>query len=399
MAKKEKKNGYYYAFIAIILIIAIIICLLDYNFRLGLINWDDVLQTNGSNDGSPEESVKVDKVGNLVVTFIDVGQGDAILIEFPDGKNMLVDAGNDTKAVEKALDKHLTRNGKKLTLHYVVSTHSDADHIGSMDYVYANYEVLKSYRPYTRYTDKNALNFPVGFNIGKSEKNSITYYEYLENLRKENDNWEFFTDKSEISCTVSDGNQSYPYSVDFVMPYAQVTSDFDVFKDDVNEVSSIFTVEFAGFKILFTGDIEGDAERLFVKYFNENESEKSLIDCDLLKVAHHGSYTSSSSDFLELVNCEYSVISCGIDNKYNHPNTTALERIISSTTVYRTDLQGDIVLTVTPNGDKYFTTQINEFDGYRLYSADELEEMDREEKERGEKGIIDKVKEYKENLQ
>ena len=80
----------------------------------------------------------VETLRDFEVYFIDVGQGDATLIKFPDGKNMLVDGGRNDKETEEKLDEYLTENGKKLTIDYCVATHSDADHVGSLDYVYKN---------------------------------------------------------------------------------------------------------------------------------------------------------------------------------------------------------------------------------------------------------------------
>ena len=128
MAKKKKKSKkYYYVFVAIVLIVVLIVTFLDYKYRFGIVDWAQILQTDSETSES-HESVEVDSIGNLKITFIDVGQGDAILINFPDGKNMLVDAGEDSAKDE--IEEYLTVNGKKLVLDYVVATHTDSDHIG-----------------------------------------------------------------------------------------------------------------------------------------------------------------------------------------------------------------------------------------------------------------------------
>ena len=92
----------------------------------------------------------VDKLQNLTIRFLDVGQGDCIFITCPAGKNMLIDAG-EHKENRDVIDKYLTNGGKKVTLDYCVATHPDSDHIDNMPYVYEQYDVLRSYRLRTEF--------------------------------------------------------------------------------------------------------------------------------------------------------------------------------------------------------------------------------------------------------
>ncbi len=378
MARKKKKNNkYYYAFVAIVLIIVILVAILDYNFRFGIVNWDEIFV---SETESEKESQKVNvagQIGNLTVTFIDVGQGDAILINFPDGTNMLVDAGENGS--EDELEEHLIVNGEKLVLDYVVATHTDSDHIGAMDYVYENYTVKYSYRPYVKFS--GASSFPEGFkNEGYNPKASNTYKNYLNGVANEGTENVFFTDSTDINVLVETETETIEYKVDFVMPYAKTVEGFKDFSDS-NDFSSVMIIEFAGRKIMLTGDMEKDAEAKFVDYYTLNPEGVNLLDCDVLKVAHHGSATSSTSAFLNLIKPEHSVISCGVcHGTYMHPREEALNNLIGvSSKIYRTDLQGTVTLVITPSGEMSFTTQTHEFDEYLLNSAEELEQLNMKE--------------------
>ena len=380
MAKrKNKSKKYYYIFIAIILIVVLVVSLLDYKFRFGIIDWDKVFQVETDSSGS-KESVEVDEIGNLKITFMDVGQGDAILINFPDGKNMLIDAGENS--AEDVLDKYLTVNGKKLVLDYVVATHTDDDHIGSMDYVYENYQVNYSYRPYVKYSGD--YTFGAGFiNEGYHPKATPTYGDYLKGVSNEGTKNVFFTDDTDFSFTVTAGDKTCEYSIDFVMPYVKTLDGFKDFSNS-NDFSSVMILEFAGKKVMLTGDME----KLFTEYYVKNTSEIASLDCDVLKVAHHGSATSSSMGFLNLIQPEISVISCGVcHGKYKHPTKQALDNLIAiGSTIYRTDLQGTVTLVITPSGEMSFTTQTHEFDDLLLLDAESIKDRKKE------------IEDFKENL-
>ena len=372
MAKKSKKSKkYYYIFVSIVVIIALLVAILDYRFSFGIVDWNQIFPEDRGGGKETIKTVQVDEIGNLTVKFIDVGQGDAILITFPDGTNMLIDAGDNKNSVKSALDKHLKPNSKKAYIDYVVLTHADADHVGSMPYVYDNYEVGYTFRPYTKST-ASKYTFSNSYNTGISKQESIVYNTWLENVKNEKCDWEFFTDKSDFTYVFETEEKNYQLRVDFLMPYIQSVNDYELFGNDLNEISAIVMIEYAGIKLLFTGDIENDAEECFVTYYKDNPTLADLVDCDVLKVAHHGSDSSSTLSFINMVNPEYSVISCGIGNKYNHPSHDSLERLVAISAVYRTDLQGDITFTITPNGEIIKQTQFSQYNEY--LSCDALDD-------------------------
>ncbi|MBO4323407.1 MAG: hypothetical protein J5836_01975 [Clostridia bacterium] len=332
-----------------------------------------------------QESVSVDEIKDLKVTFIDVGQGDGILVNFPDGKNMLVDFNEcDTSVV----DKYLTENGEKMTIDYLVATHPDYDHIGKLQYVYDNYEVKYSFRPYVLSEYESSSKFNSDFNLGVDiNQNSKAYYNYINSVYEYNRNsWEFFKNDSDFSCDVIVGENTYTYSVDFVMPYINELSDYSSF-NGANNFSAIIMIEYAGRKILFTGDAENEdgskknsgAEYKFYDYYSKNNS--AYVDCDVLKVAHHGSKSSSDRKFLNLVKPEYAVISCGVGNNYSHPAATTLNNLMSvqsglsgvnGTGIYRTDIQGSVTLKINSSGDMNFSVETTENDAYKLYSCEQI---------------------------
>ena len=381
---KKSSKKYYYAFVAVVLIIVLAVTLLDYKFRFGIVNWGDILNESSESisDSNSNLETEVDEIKDLKITFIDVGQGDAILVNLPDGKNMLIDAGESSAKDE--LDEHLIINGEKIKLDYVIATHTDSDHIGSMSYIYENYQVGYSYRPFVKYNGNIGL--PETFtNEGYEPKNTKTYGEYLSSIANEGTPYSYFTDASDFTVSVSAGEVNTEYSIDFAMPYAKTTEGFSSFKDS-NDFSAVIIIEFAGRKILLSGDMEAEAEERFVEYYQENPSGVNLLDCDVLKVAHHGSETSSTIDFLNLIKPEYAVISTGVcHGTYMHPRALALNNLSAiGATIYRTDLQGTITLTITTEGEISFDYQFGTYNQYLLDDAYAIEHLK------------DEIKNYKE---
>lgn len=321
-------------------------------------------------DGTKQEN------GTLTVRFIDVGQGDCIFVNFPDGKNMLIDSGSALKYPENraVLDKYLKRNGVPCVIDYCVATHADEDHVGNMPYVYENYTVKHTYRPFQKYTG-GIEEYPSDFNDGVSGdfSDKTSYNDYLKAVNAENGDWEFFTDGSDFTNTVVYNGTDYEYTVDFMLPYAKTTGGFESFVKS-NDFSPFIMLKYAGRKILFTGDAEEKAMAKFMAYY-KNEGEE-LVDCDALKVAHHGSLTSSDVDFLDLVKPEYAVISCRSDstNDYGHPDKTIIDRLLdivadglssgSDGGLYRTDIHGTVTLTIGLDGKMTVTKEFSDFDGY-----------------------------------
>lgn len=233
------------------------------------------------------------------VHYIDVGQGDCELIEC-DGEYMLIDAGwpeNGGEVVDYILDLGVDR------LEYLVCSHGDADHCGGFS------EVLK-------YIDVDTVF------VNPYGSDSVFYSIFLNKL-----------DDEGLEPTVPEAGESYSLgtaTVRFLGP----AEDFG----DSNENSLIVRVEYGETAFLFTGDVQqlGEASLL--------ESGADL-KCDVLKVAHHGSYTSTSYRFLYEADPDMAVISCGKDNEYGHPHDVVLDRLSDAgVKVFRTDTDGTVVI-------------------------------------------------------
>lgn len=377
--KREKELQKFVACLVVIIIITVIVLAVfyisnGYKFDFGFLKKEsESVSVNYS---------EVDNVRDLKVYFIDIGQGDCIFIELPDGRNMLIDTGDKRTDGKAKIDKYLRdEKGNKVTIDYCVATHPDSDHIGLMPYVYEQYDVLKSYRPYVYSENKSASALPYELNKGIKIKNSSNiYYDYITNVNAEQTYWEFFKDDSDFSngFTGKDG-EIYEYTVNFVMPYADNLNDYQYFTTP-NDFSAVIMLEYADRKILFTGDIEYEtgkkgAEQSFIREFST--SNPVMVDCDVLKVAHHGSDSSTSPEFLSLVKPEYSVISCGLSNKHRHPLKSTLDNLVNcGSEIYRTDLQGTIILTIDSKGKMTLEKQTDKYDGKILDDGDTIKQYE-----------------------
>ena len=245
--------------------------------------------------------------GSTLVEAIDVGQGDAFLISNEEYGNILVDTGETDHAQD--LVSHLKeRDIEKID--YIIITHPHADHIGGMCDVLDNFEVGKVYMPKMSHTTSSFKNM-----LSKMEEKNL-----------------YFTEaKSGVEIKLSDTD-----NIKFISP----TKDMDL--GDLDNSDAVCVLNTNGRKVLFTGDIFEEAE---LKIMNK------IGKVDILKVAHHGSYKSTSDKFLEKIQPTYAMIGVGEDNKYSHPSTETLNRLEQhDVKVYRTDLDGNIAFIIDKNG-------------------------------------------------
>ncbi len=308
------------------------------------------------------QTTVVETLDDLKIHFVDVGQGDCIIIEFPDGKNMIIDSGENSGENENAISAYASK------LHitkfdYMLLTHQDSDHVGNMDYVFEKFEIGYVFKPYTLSAyDNDVNNYGVddlvdGLNEGNTGSDAFVsttqaYFKFLLGIQLEGCGYESFNLDSDFSNKVKYNNVEYEYKFDFLTPTADVQ---DVKYEDPNDYSPICVLEYAGKKILLTGDAEKEAENEYVARYGNS------INIDVLKVGHHGSLTSSQASFLSAIDPESAVICVGEGNKHNHPRQETLDRLDAymgaTGKIYRTDNNGDIKLSITMNGEMSYEVE------------------------------------------
>jgi len=248
---------------------------------------------------------------NLKIHFIDVGQGDSILIEEADGQKILVDGGDRSNQITAEIINYL-KDQKVKKLDYIISTHPHADHIGGLVDIIDSFEV------------ENVLD------SGKIHS-SKTYENYLIKIDRENINFETPREGDKLKLGQSE--------IIFLHP------DQKIDQYDLNNSSLVFVLKFFQHKFLFTGDIEKEIE-------SELLQKNPELKVNLIKVPHHGSRSSSSAEWISKLKPEVAVIQVGADNHYGHPAAEVIELYQNEgARVYRNDLNGDIV--ITTDGSNY----------------------------------------------
>jgi beta-lactamase superfamily II metal-dependent hydrolase len=283
----------------------------------------------------------------LQVHMLDVGQGDSILIISPEGKSVLIDAG-DTGRGKIVLDALKRYNVNQLD--YFIATHAHADHIGGADEVINATKVLNvidsGVVPPTRSSDEST-NKNAKPKSGKSTDLPTTksYLDFLEAVKKNGSNYAH----AEPGTKYDLGGGAQLTVLAPIQPFFtkdQLRSG----GNEPNANSVVVRLDYGDFSMLFTGDAEAQTEE---RMMNKGEN----ISAKVLKVGHHGSKYASSENFLKSVKPEIALISDAENNRYGHPSQAALDRLKAiGAKLYRTDLQGEITITTngkTQNGKLY----------------------------------------------
>lgn len=302
-------------FVFLVFVVVVLVVVALVHFLVGPELADRLPGREPAVDGPADEeltdTLAVDIEGIYQVHFIDVGQGDAILVRSP-GFNMLVDGGDRYTGVVGylvglAID----------TLNLVVSTHPHADHIGGLPDVLNNFVVLEVIDPGVVHTTRLFTNYlevierlDIPFTIGRAgmrrELDSLSYYEILHPLEP------------------SDRH--------------------------LNDASVVMWLVFNQIRVLLTGDIERRSEAEILE-------RSPQLSSQVLKVAHHGSRTSSTAAFLEAVAPEAAIVFVGEDNRYGFPHPETMQQLAAmNALVFRTDLSGTIIM-YTDGTDYYFETE------------------------------------------
>ncbi len=263
----------------------------------------------------PEARLDVLAPDRLRVSFIDVGQGDAALVEFPGGRTMLIDAGMGSEeydAGEHIVIPFLKRRGIS-TLDWFVATHPHADHIGGAARVFEAFDV------YTVIESGQGTDDPV-------------YLRY----RQARDAERAAVLKARPYDTTLAVNGARVY---LLYPHSNVVrEDSSDPYTNLNNTSVVLKLVFGDVSFLFVGDLEREGEAELSRMFG------SFLAADVLKVGHHGSNTSSTEEMIALVRPHYAVISVGRNNTFHHPSEDVIERLQAfGADVVRTDEEGAIV--------------------------------------------------------
>ena len=248
----------------------------------------------------------------MTLQILDVGQGDAIYIESPDGKRMLIDAGPQgakNQIVEFLASKSITR------LDAIMVTHGHADHVGKMLKVLNAVEVGQ--------VISSGFFHPTGMNediLAAMKNKSIP-----------------------MKVVVAGDSFKLGEYLDFKVIYPEKDAGLPAIS--VNDTSLVVKLTYGDVSFMLTGDAEHFTEELVVKYRPKD------LDADFLKAGHHGSETASGNPFLDAVTPKVALISCGENNKFSHPHKSTLDRFSErGIKVLRTDRDG--TLTITTDGKK-----------------------------------------------
>lgn len=372
-AYKANPKAFVISIVAIVLVIAIATAVVYFAFPD---TWDKIVSMIVKDD---QHSGLARGDGELLVHMLDVGQGDCIYIQLPDGKDMVIDCANyndDKKYEDKTfdyLDTYITDD----TVEYLMLTHCDSDHVYFMDELLERYQVEKLFMPNvlaapgtdtkskkelqdridaldtSRFTDKDTIG-------------TVTYAEFFIAALTE-PNCEIVLNVDPDANTNSVIIEETTYRLVFYCPTQEYYDDSNLNSAErKNAISPIGILEYNGRRIMLTGDSNELNEPLVVE-------RTGKIDCDVLKVGHHGSATSTLNPFLDAYTFEYAIISCNTyGNKFNHPRQSTLDRLKAhDIAVYRTDNNGNIVVSVDKDGNIKITTQKewNKDENYKGYST------------------------------
>lgn len=297
---KKSSGGARFTVVTFVVLIVVALCYLGYTYLAPMLGIG--LTETGSETRQP---VTLD--GEMQLHVIDVGQGDSTLIMSKDGI-VLVDAGPGS--AEDSLVEYLKDVGIT-TIDYAIFTHPDEDHIGGADVVINNFEV------------KNVI-------MPNATKTTKTFEKMIEAIEQSNAN--VIEATSGASYTLGD--------IAF-----RVLAPNKASYSATNNYSVVVKLTYGNNTFMLTGDAESESEsEILAKY------PASELRADFLKVGHHGSSTSTSTAFLTAVSPSIASISCGEDNKYNHPHRETIEKLQGANIkVYRTDLLSTIVFVCDGN--------------------------------------------------
>ena len=249
------------------------------------------------------------------INLIDVGQGDSTLIVTPKNKKILIDGGgNENYDIGANVLIPYLLNKKIKQIDYLMISHFDTDHVGG------TFKVLEKLKV------KQVI-------ISQQKEDSSNFQKFLEIAKKRN-----------IKIIVVKAGDKIQIEKNIYIDILWPTEKMKIEDNPLNNNSIVAKLIYENTSILFTGDIEAEAEKEIVKKYDKN------LKSDILKVAHHGSKTSSTQDFIDKVNPKIALIGVGYKNKFDHPSYTTIKTLEKrKIKIYRTDLMGEINIKIINN--------------------------------------------------
>lgn len=315
MAKRRrKKKGGLFGTVLVLVIAAGVFLWQQEDYRQIALSWlDDTFHETTKDSSQPlsDGNVVQNVEGEAKIWYLDVGQADSMLLQLPNGNEweyVLIDAG--TGQTEEALVSWLQEQGVT-DIAAVIATHPHEDHIGGMDAVLEAIPVESLYMP----------------KVKESLTPTTRCYEQMLDAA-EAQQVQAVKGQSGVTVYEEDG-----VKLELVGPEPQKEY------DDLNEYSLVAKLTVGGKSFLFTGDSSEQAEADMIEAGED-------LKADVLKIGHHGSSTATTEAFLQAVNPQVAVISCGKDNSYGHPHEETMQRLQEKAmTIYRTDEDGTILAT------------------------------------------------------
>jgi len=271
---------------------------------------------------------------DLQINFLDIGQGDATFITFPDGQQMLIDCAIDARILE-ALGRAMPFYDR--TIDYLVVTHPDQDHYGGCIDVIDRYDIGT-----------------IVYN-GFEKEDTVFYHAFMDAVASSGAEYHVLTEPE--MWDIGNTTVSYLYPHTDLSQYPNIPeSEKDT---GSNNSSIVMLLDHGDTEILLTGDGETELEEFLLREYGME------LDVDILKAGHHGSSSSSIEPFVAVTTPAHVVFSAGRDNSYGHPSARVLKRFERiGSTIWRTDTMGDIVVTVGDdrvmlNGEEFAVDRSN----------------------------------------
>ena len=299
-----------------------------------------------------------DTISDDEIVFVSVGQGDCVHIR-AEGHNALIDGGGqavqgNSGQAENGHSKQGYNVGKSILMPYLMHGGTDAVEIALVTHLHADH--YKGIEELAEVFPVGAIGIPADYRASltdghfasSSHKTNDSFCENLEKGGASNSEKRWTANPEMKVCYIGPDTRidiSDDVSIEVIWPVE--VSDEPIAADDPNEHNTVYMIHYKEIKIMVTGDLLEEDEQEMIKYYQGTDT----LECDILKVAHHGSKSSSSEAFLDAVHPEIAVIQCGRNNFYGHPHKQTLDRLEKrGIQIFRTDLSGAVGIDI--HGDR-----------------------------------------------